>query len=435
MPHNRLRSEVRGRVLLPGDAEFDPARRPWNLSIEQPVAAVVYVEDEADAAAVVGYAARTGRSVTAQPNGHGASGNTAGTILIRTGHLDSVRIDPVRRRARVGAGVAWGQVLEAAAPSGLTGLAGSSPVVSVVGYTLGGGMSWFGRAYGWAADSVRSFDIVDAEGRAVHVTDNSDSELFWALRGGGGDFALVTAMEFDLYPAPALYGGLVLWPADRTDAALEAFLGITEKAPDELTVWINRLQFPQSPPMIAVVAAYLGEPARGRELLRGLDSVGAAIADTRRELSPAELGTIVAEPTQPGPSLLRTELLTTLDGSAAEVLMTGSIDALTGVQIRQLGAALAGPTRGANPPFHEPYALYLQASGADPVAVAEIRTTQKRILAALGSRVGGRKPYTALSVGDTAAEAFPAETLTRLQDLKRARDPHAVFRSNFPVLH
>ncbi|WP_062987236.1 FAD-binding oxidoreductase [Nocardia anaemiae] len=435
LSHNRLRSITRGRVLLPGDDGFDAARLPWNLTVEQPVAAVVHAEDAADIAAVVDYARRAGLSVTAQPNGHGASGNTSGAILVRTRHLDRVEIDPARRRARVGAGVNWGQVLTVAAPYGLTGLAGSSPAVSVVGYTLGGGMSWFGRKHGWAADSVQSFDIVDADGRPVHVTADTDPELFWGLRGGGGDFAFVTAMEFDLFPAPSLYGGLVVWPAERTTAVRDAFLDITEHAPPELTVWINRLQLPQAPPMIAVIAAYLGSPDRGRELLRRLDSVGAVIADTRRELSPAELGAIVNEPTEPGPSLIQTELLTVLDETAAEILLTDPIDSLMGIQIRQLGGALAEPTHGANPPFDEAYALYLQASGADSDTSADVRATQKRLLADLGPRISGRKPYTALTAGDTTSQVFTADTLARLRDLKRARDPHSVFRANFPILH
>ncbi|MET8424492.1 FAD-binding oxidoreductase [Nocardia sp. NPDC004860] len=435
MSHNTLRSAVRGRVLLPGDDEFDTARTPWNLNVDQPVAAVVHVEDAEDMAAVVGYARDAGLSVTAQPNGHGASGDTAGTILVRTRRLDRVEVDPERRRARVGAGASWGEVQAAAAPHGLTGLAGSSPVVSVVGYTLGGGLSWFGRKHGWAADSVQAFDIVDADGRPARVTAESDPELFWALRGGGGDFALVTAMEFDLFAAPALFGGLIAWPAERTEAVRAAFRDITDHAPAELTVWLNRLELPQAPPVIAIAAAYLGEPARARDLLRQLDTIDGVLADTRRELSPAELGAIVNEPTAPGPGLVRAELLTALDETAAEILLHEPIDPMLGIQVRQLGGALAEPTRGAVPPFTEPYALSLQAIGSDPDTVAAVHATQKRIITDLGARVSGRKPYTVLSAGDSVADVFDPGTVDRLRKLKQARDPHGVFRANFPIPH
>ncbi|MFI7188995.1 FAD-binding oxidoreductase [Nocardia nova] len=435
MSHNTLRSAVRGRVLLPGDDEFDAARTPWNLNVHQPVAAVVYAEDADDMAAVVGYARGAGLSVTAQPNGHGASGDTGGAILVRTRRLDRVEVDPVRRRARVGAGANWGELQAAAAPHGLTGLAGSSPVVSVVGYTLGGGLSWFSRTYGWAADSVRAFDIIDADGHQLRVTAESDPELFWGLCGGGGDFALVTAMEFDLFAVPALFGGLMVWPAAQTEAVRDAFQYIAENAPDELTIWLNRLEPHQAPPVIAVAAAYLGEPARGRDLMRWLDRIDGILADTRRELSPAELGAIVNEPTAPGPGLLRTELLTTLDESAAEILLHAPIDPLMGIQLRQLGGALAEPTRGAVPPFAEPYALSLQATGSDPDTIAAVQATQKRIITDLGARVGGRKPYTVLSPGDSATEVFDTGTVDRLRTLKQARDPHGVFRANFPIPH
>ncbi|MGJ6967837.1 FAD-binding oxidoreductase [Streptosporangium sp. G11] len=179
---NALRSVIRGRVWLPGDPGFDGARRPWNLAIEQPVAAVVEVADAEDVAALVRHARSAGLAIAAQPNGHEATGRTDGTILLRTGRLETLEVDPVARRARVGASVPSGRVQAAAAPYGLTGLPGSSPVVSVAGVALGGGLSWFGRMYGWVADSVTAFDIVDSQGRQRHVTAGTDPDLFWALR-------------------------------------------------------------------------------------------------------------------------------------------------------------------------------------------------------------------------------------------------------------
>ena len=202
-----LSSTVRGHLWLPGEPGFDAARRPWNLAVEQPVAAVVEAADADDVAALVRHARSAGLGIATQPNGHGATGHTEGTILLRTRRLDNLQIDPAARRARIGAGVPSGQVQAAAAPHGLTGLPGSSPVVSITGVALGGGLSWFGRVHGWVADSVTAFDIVDADGRHRRVTADTDSDLFWALRGGGGDFAIVTALELALHPAPHLYGG------------------------------------------------------------------------------------------------------------------------------------------------------------------------------------------------------------------------------------
>ncbi|MCA2230122.1 hypothetical protein LDL49_54285 [Nonomuraea sp. NEAU-L178] len=137
----------------------------------------------------------------------------------------------------------------------------------MTGYTLGGGVGWFSRTYGLASDSVRAIDIVDADGEPGRVSAESDPELFWALRGGGGDFAMVTALELQLYPVPALYGGRVIWPEHRTRQVYEAFLEITAEAPRELSVWINRLHPPGAPPLVTLDLAYLGEAAQGQDLL------------------------------------------------------------------------------------------------------------------------------------------------------------------------
>ncbi|WP_083733832.1 FAD-binding oxidoreductase [Actinomadura sp. CNU-125] len=425
-----LRSALRGQVWLPGDHEFDAARRPWNLAVEQPVAAVVEAADADDVAALVRYARTAGLGIATQPNGHGATGRTDGdTILLRTRRLDTLEIDPAARRARIGAGVPSGRVQAAAAPHGLTGLPGSSPVVSVAGVALGGGLSWFGRAHGWVADSVTAFDIVDADGRRRHVT--ADTDLFWALRGGGGDFAIVTALELSLHPAPHLYGGRSLWDVDDAPAVMDAYRQVTAAAPEELTVWLDLLHFPGSAPMVAIDATYLGDESEARDLLAPLDRLPKPLSDSRRGMSVTELGAITAEPTDPGAGISRGELLTDLDDAAAERLLAAPIAPLLSVQIRHLGGALSRASDGPHGALTEPYALYLFGIPADP-ATAEAVTAKQRVLART-LPVSGRKPYTFLNPGETVADAFPPDALARLRDIKRRHDPHNVFRSNFPV--
>ncbi|GAA3423035.1 hypothetical protein GCM10018953_02180 [Streptosporangium nondiastaticum] len=347
-----LRRTVRGRVLVAGDEGFEQARKAWNLSVDQRVRAVVEAEDADDVAALAAHAHRVGLSVAAQPSGHGASGDTDGVILLRTRRLGGVEVRPERRTARVGAGVAWGEVLSATSPYGLTGLAGSSPAPNVVGYTLGGGLSWFSRRYGFAADSVRAFEVVDVEGRRGTVTADSDAELFWALRGGGGDFALVTAIEFDLHPAPALYGGRVMWPVERAPEVLAAFREITEDAPEELTVWFQLLNLPPLPELpeflrgrsvVTVDTTFLGEEGEARALLRRLDKIDGSIMDSRGMLPVAELGGICAEPTAPSYSLAR--------GGAADRPGRHGGRGAAGRAHRPAGRRAAPPPgRGAGPP-------------------------------------------------------------------------------------
>ncbi|MEW9550596.1 FAD-binding oxidoreductase [Nonomuraea sp. NPDC050783] len=437
MTHTDLRRAVQGRVLLSGDDGFEQASRPWNLSVEQRVAAVVEAAGADDVAAAVVYARSAGLPVAAQPSGHGASGTADGVILLRTGGLDEVRVNAEERTARVGAGARWGQVLAAAGPHGLTGLAGSSPVVSVTGYTLGGGLSWFGRRHGFAADSVRAFDVVTADGERARVTAESDPDLFWALRGGGGgDFALVTAVEFDLYPAPALYGGRVMWPGHRAREVFDAFLEITAEAPDELTLWFNRVQFPQAPAMVGVDAAFLGEEADGRALLARLDKIGDVIVDKRGPVAVANLGDITAEPTDPTPGRSRAELLTRLDETAVAPLLEQPVAPLIAVQVRHLGGALAAERPGAGPsgPVAEPYLLYMLGAAVNPELSEAVGARQAAVAGELGGLVSGRKPYTMLAGGERAEAAFTAEAVARLREIKRARDPQGVLRANFPVL-
>jgi FAD/FMN-containing dehydrogenase len=429
-----LRSAVRGRVLLPGDDAFPDAAKPWNLAVEQPVAAVVDAEDADDIAALVRHASDNGLAVAAQPSGHGATGDVDGVILLRTGRLDELHVNPGARTARAGAGVTWGRVQAVAGPHGLTGLPGSSPVVSVAGYTLGGGLSWFGRAHGWAADSVTAFDIVDAGGHRARVTAKSDAELFWALRGGGGDFAIVTALEFDLHPAPELYGGRVLWPGDRAPEVLAAFRDVTEDAPDELTVWVDLLHFPGSAPLVAMDVTYLGDPAEGQALLRSLADIGTPISDSRTAMPVADLGAITAEPTAPGPGLARGELLTELTDATIKSLLAEPIQPLLTVQLRHLGGALGRPSDSPHGPLTEPYALYLFGVPATPATATAIRARQDDLIADLGPYLSGRKPFTYLAPGETAAAAFTPGALTRLRTIKRNRDPKGVLRGNFPVL-
>ncbi|PWV72748.1 FAD/FMN-containing dehydrogenase [Nocardia neocaledoniensis] len=431
-----LRTAVRGTVLLPGEDDFEQAARPWNTAVRQPVAAVVTAADADDIARVVRHAQRTGRTVVTQPTGHGATGDIAGAILLRTGLLDEISVDPDRRTARVGSGAQWGRVQAAAAAHGLTGLAGSNPVVGVTGYTLGGGFGWFSRAHGWAANAVTALEIVDAAGERQRISADTDPELFWALRGGGGDFGIVTALEFDLFELPQLYGGRVSWPADRTAEAFETFTALTTGAPAELSVWLQRYQLPGAAPTVAIDFAFLGDPAEGRALTSSLDTIAGALTDTRGAMTPDRIGAITAEPTDPTPSLSRGELLTDLGDAVVKTIIEAPVAPLLNIQIRGLGGALAatGPGGdGARGPVTEPYALYLLGLGL-PHLADDVRAGFAAIVDGLGTHITGAKPYTFLAPGESASTAFDPATLTRLREIKRARDPHGVLRANFPVL-
>jgi hypothetical protein len=188
------------------------------------------------------------------------------------------------------------------------------------------------------------------------------------------------------------------------------------------------------PPLIAVDATYLGSPAGARALLRPLDDIGTPISDNRAAMPIAELGTITAEPTAPGPGLSRGELLTELTDTTIKALLAAPIQPLLSAQIRHLGGALARPSDSPHGPLTEPYALYLFGIPTTSETATAIRARQDELTHDLAPHLGDRTPFTYLAPGDTTAAAFTPDTLGRLRTIKRNRDPHGVFRSNFPVL-
>ncbi|MFI6482957.1 FAD-binding oxidoreductase [Nonomuraea sp. NPDC050663] len=419
--------------LFPGDDGFEAASRPWNLTVQQPVTSVAEVTEAAEVAELVRHARRTGAAIATQPNGHGASGSAGGAILLRTGGLDTVEVDPERRVARVGAGAKWGQVQAEAARHGLTGLPGSAPGVGVTGYLLGGGLSWFSRKFGFAAGSVLAFEVVDADGEQRRVSADSDPELFWALRGGGGDFAIVTALEIGLQAIDAVYGGRVMWPGQRAAEVLELFRALTSDAPEELTVWFNHVQPPGAPAMAGLDLAFYGPESEAKEVLARIDELGGAMLDTRGTLALSELGTITNDPVDPSPGLGRGELIPVLDERVVELVL-GDLAPLIGFQLRHLGGALARPSDLPSGSLAEPYLLYAFGAGIGPELTEAVRSRLAGLTGQLGDSVSGRRPYTFLAPGDDAAQAFTGADLERLRELKRARDPQGVFRSNYPVL-
>ncbi|MFY7066343.1 FAD-binding oxidoreductase [Nocardiopsis changdeensis] len=427
-----LESVVRGRVLAGGDAGFGAASRPWNLAVEQEPVAVVEVADAGDVAAVVRWAGERGLSVAAQATGHGATGSASGAVLVRTGALDGVEVDPVRRTARVGAGVSWGRVQEAAAVHGLTGLPGSSPGVGVVGYTLGGGLGWFGRRHGWAADAVRAWEVVDAGGGRARVSAQSDPDLFWALCGGGGDAVVVTGVELELFGAPELYAGAVVWPVERAARVAAVYEEVLAGAPEELSVWWSLHRFPGAEPLVSVQAAFLGSAAVGEKLLAPLVSVGGSVRDTLGVLPLTGLGSVSGDPVDPTPGLARTELLTGAVGEWSAALAAEPLDPLFGVQVRGLGGALAGPSATPFGPLTEPFYAYAFGAPVGPGGAEAVRSRLERLFA--GVAVSGRKPLTALAGGEPLGRVFSPGVLERLGRIKRERDPRGVVRAAHPVL-
>ncbi len=442
-----LRSTMSDRVLFPGDPGWEQGKMPWAVAVPQQPVAVVVARDVEDVVQTVRIAADAGLSVAAQPVGHGATTAVNGAVVLRTRALDGIEVDTVRRTARVGAGVKWGELLAALAGSGLVPLVGSNPDPSVVGFTVGGGLSWFSRKHGLAANSVTSFDVVDPTGQLVRVTRDSDPDLFWALRGGGGDFGIVTAMELTLYPAPHIFGGLLMWPLEQAADVMSAFREVTSQAPDELSTWLQILRFPPIPdipePMrgkafVTVSLTFLGTADAAEQALKPLRALPEPVMGGLDTVPVEAIGALNAEPVDPMPSMDFCSTLTDLDDQVIDRLLElvgpGVESPLMMVQIRHLGGAFARSRadHGAAPQLDEPYLLFTFGVPMSPELAAAIGFAQGQLREALAGYLTGVAPFNFVDDSDVG-RIFPADTLARLRAIKDERDPAGVIRSNRPV--
>ena len=436
------------RVVLPGSPGWDRARLGWTVSVDQHPIAVVTVQDCEDVVTAVTWAARHGLSVSTQPVGHGATTALTGTVLLRTGALQEVTIDVERRVAHIGAGVKWGTLLAALEPTGLIALAGSSPDPSVVGFTLGGGLSWFSRALGLTAHSVVAFEIVDATGTRRRVSPATDPDLFWAMCGGGGDFAVVLAVEIMLDHVGPIVGGRMLWPLEMARPVLRAFRQITSDAPDELTLWAHLFRFPPMPELpelirgrafVSVDMTFLGSETEANRLLSRLRQLPAQVIDTVGLVPLSQLGGIAAEPVDPMPTQEYSELLHGLDDATLDRLVdVAGADAdvpLTVVQIRHLGGALARATAedGPNGAVTEDYSVFCLGVPVAPGLPEAIEAAFGQVRTALGEQRSGRTFFNFLGAESDLGSTFSVAARARLRQVKAAADPAGVIRSNRPV--
>lgn len=348
-----LVAAVTGSVLLPGDAGYDDERAVFNLNHHLVPAVIVVAESTADVQAAVAFAAGQHRPVLVKTTGHQMVGPAHGAVVIATRRMNDVAIDAVGRTARVGAGARWAEVVKKAAKAGLAPLNGSNPTVGVSGYTLGGGLSpTLGRSHGYAADHVRSLDVVTADGELRHINAQSEPDLFWALRGGKGNFGVVTALEFDLFPVPRLYGGGIYFPGERMADVLRAWTAWHPGTPETMisSFAVLRLRaLPQLPEslygefVVHLRIAYNGTAADGERMVAPLRAVAPALLDTVADMPYTKVASIHNETTEPVPYYERSIMLREFPADALDKLVelsgSDSANTLTMVELRALGGA------------------------------------------------------------------------------------------------
>ncbi len=435
-------------LLSPGAPAYDENRGAFNLLLDQQPAAIALPASAAEVSEAIASARSRGLRVAAQRTGHGADplGSLEQALLVRTAGLTAVEIDAAARSARVGAGAVWGDVVPSASEQGLVALHGSTGTVGVAGYMLGGGLGWYSRKHGLGCNSVTAIELVDADGEIRRADAEHEIDLFWALRGGGGEFGIVTALEFELLPVASVYAGALFFPLERASEVLNAWLEWTAGVPDEVTSVGRLLAFPPFPEIpeplrgnsFAVVeAVYLGDEGSGAELLAPLRELGPAM-DTFGTQPPAGIAELHMDPPEPGPALGDGMLLGDLDAAALEawlgVVGPGTDSPLVSVELRHLGGALGRPAVGGGALDSVPGKFLQFAVGIvpEPGLREPVVGRVTQLEAAMEPWNAGR--YRSFCTHPTAPEeALPAEACERLRAVKAKYDPDGLFLSNQPV--
>jgi FAD/FMN-containing dehydrogenase len=286
-----LRGRIRGNVLTPGDERYETARQVWNAAIDRRPGLIVQCSGAADVRAAVDFAREAGAVLAVRGGGHNIAGSAVceGGVMIDLTPMKSVRIDPVARTARVEPGVTLGEFDREAQAFGLVTPTGVNSTTGIAGLTLGGGFGWISRKFGLTADNLISADLVTADGRFVTANEKDNPDLYWALRGGGGNFGIVTSFEFRLHPlGPEVMSGLIVHPHSQARDLIRQYREIVADAPDELTCWFVMRAAPPLPflpkavhgtGIIAFAACYAGPMDTAERAMKPLRAMGTPIAD------------------------------------------------------------------------------------------------------------------------------------------------------------
>jgi FAD/FMN-containing dehydrogenase len=429
-----------GRLIRPDDDGFDAARRVWNGMIDRRPALIARCASREDVVRVVRLARETGLPLAVRGGGHNAAGLSVcdGGIVADLREMRAVRVDAANQRAYVQGGATWGDV---DAATGTVGLATTGGVISstgVGGLTLGGGIGWLARSYGFSCDNVRSAEIVTAGGEVITASDREHGDLFWAIRGGGGNFGVVTELEFQLHPVSQVVGGMLVHPAERAPEVLRFFRDVTRSAPDRLSAVCGLMTSPEGAKIVAIVVCYNGTEADAEPVLRPIRAFGPPLADLIAPLPYVQQQRLLDDGFPAGLQVYwRGEFLRELDDAAVDALVarfTAITSPLSAIIVEHLGGAAARIADDATAFAHRraPYNVAIVGRWADPsereTHVAWTRATSEALQP---YSTGVYVNYLGVDEGaDRVRAAYPPHKFRRLAAIKRQYDPTNLFRSN-----
>ena len=444
-----LRAAVKGQIFTPGDDGYAEAAAVWNGAHDdhQP-AVVVRCTGAADVIAAVGFARSTGLTIAVRGGGHSVAGFSTcdDGMVIDLSPMSAVRVDPVAMRATVGGGAVWADVDHETQTHGLATTGGLISTTGVAGFTLGGGIGWIMRKYGLACDNLAAADVVTADGRLIHASVTENADLLWGLRGGGGNFGIVTQFELDLHPlGPTVYAGPIFYPADAAPDLLRALRDWAPGAPDDVTALVSLATAPPLPVIpeewhgkkVAIfIAVSTGPVDEGAGLVAAIRQVAEPIADLLGPM-PYQMIQTLLDPLWPKGihAYFKATNLARLDDDLVDRLCEQHLAApgpQCEVHVHQMGGAVARVDDGATA-FAErsmPFVLNAVTGWQDPDAAAAHRDWARAVIEAASDASTGRAYVNFLGDPDEARTSYGKDTYDRLVSLKNRYDPTNVFRLN-----
>ncbi|MGD9890805.1 MAG: FAD-binding oxidoreductase [Dehalococcoidia bacterium] len=435
-----LKGRLRGTLIRPGDAEYDMARAVWNGMIDRSPAMIVRPAVPEDVIAAVNFARESGLPLAVRGGGHNAAGLSVcdGGIVIDLSAMTAVAVDPDARTARAQGGATWGDFDAATAAHGLATTGGLISSTGVAGLTLGGGLGWLMREYGLACDNLLSVEVVTADGRLVTASESENADLFWGLRGGGGNFGVATSFVFRLHPVSEVLAGMIVHPVERAGEVLRLYREVMAAAPDGLTVFAPLMTTPEGAKVIALIVCYSGPIAEGEAAIKRLREFAPALADSVQPMAYADLQRMLDEAFPHGLQVYwRSHFLTGLPDTAIDAMLdrfAGVTSPLTAVIVEPMGGAVGRVSDDATA-FDQRDAAYNLAIIARWTEPAEA----DRHIAWARDLWEAMRPYADgvyvnyLGVGDGAErvrDAYGPAKYERLAALKATYDSGNLFRLN-----
>jgi len=434
-----------GSIVLPGSTDYDEARLVHHAQADRRPALIVRAADAGDVARTVSLARESGLTLSVRGGGHSivGFGTNDGGIVLDLGAMKGLHIDPDRRLAWAQPGLTAGEYTAAAAAHGLATPFGDTASVGIAGLTLGGGIGWLVRKYGLTIDALQAVEIVTADGRQVTASEDSHPDLFWAVRGGGGNFGVVTRFQFKLFPVGEVLGGALFLPA--TKEALQALAPIAAAAPEELSTISFLMHIPPAPfvpaelvgaPSLVVMFVWAGDPQEGQSALAPFRAVAQPLIDMAMPMPYPGIYQFTAAGEQRGFAVHASRFVTELDDDAIDAMLGATAapsSPMAMIQLRVLGGAMARVATDATAFAHRsaPIMATVIVPFEDPTTEPAQRAWTDRIFEALAPKDAGVYANFLEDEGDERIHAaYPAGTYERLAGVKRRYDPANVFRMN-----